>query len=603
MSNQRDILKSLLLKEELEVIAELKQKILSKEQFTKEVSEVLTGAINRAKRVDSGFERALTTPIKKGVTQAFTDNKQTLIDSILPIMGQLIRKTVTNSIKKIVSDVNRTLEQKFSIKALKWRWQARKAGITFAEMVFQKTISYEVKELFVINHENGLLIQHVGANDMLIDNNAVSAMLTAIQDFIGDSLQTSDSGLSSAAVGDVNYFISVGPKAYLATVVKGSATERLKEKSQQLIENIHADFSDLLTDETRYQQDSEFDEYLRPHLLSKSISEEPKKTNMLPWIIIISVLVFSLLYYFYQRNKQYNIVFDAAHSVEGLYINSIKSTSGKYIVAGLLDPLADIAKLHDLNVLLDTKPFISLDQGMIDKRVQNVVNNYKNVSYTWLNNSLNLSGVLSNEESKKLIKELEAIAGVSPINNGLALDVNTKLSQLFKKHEKDLRLISYTLDQNNLILSGEANYLNYQTLLDETKTVLPQLNILEKDLNIADSTENLIGIINKMTFNISGTAENSTSDLSPLVDAIQKIIARNNSLLIDITGESDCHGKSSNGYSMDRAQLIIGMLVTNGINSEWLVPQIKPCIEYFNKSDLSKLNVSFKVKTLNGTNL
>ena len=149
MSNQRDILKSLLLKEELEVIAELKQKLLSKEQFTKEVSEILSGAINRARRVDSDFERALSRPIKNGVTQAFTDNKQSIVDSLLPIMGQLIRKTVTNSIKQFVTDINRTLEQNFSIKSIKWRWQAKKAGITFAEMVFQKTIRYQVKELFV----------------------------------------------------------------------------------------------------------------------------------------------------------------------------------------------------------------------------------------------------------------------------------------------------------------------------------------------------------------------------------------------------------------------------------------------------------------------
>ena len=132
MSNQRDILKSLLLKEELEVIAELKQKILSKEQFTKEVSEILSAAINRSRRMDSGFERALARPIKKGVTQAFSENKQSIVDSLLPIMGQLIRKTVTNSIKQFVSDINRALEQRFSMKAIKWRWQARKAGISLS---------------------------------------------------------------------------------------------------------------------------------------------------------------------------------------------------------------------------------------------------------------------------------------------------------------------------------------------------------------------------------------------------------------------------------------------------------------------------------------
>jgi hypothetical protein len=603
MSNQRDILKSLLLKEELEVIAELKQKILSKEQFTKEVSEILSGAISRAQHTDKGFQRALARPIKQGVTQAFSDNKQSIVDSLLPIMGQLIRKTVTNSIKQFVSDINRALEQRFSIKALKWRWQARKAGISFAEMVFQKTISYQVKELFVINHDNGLLIQHVGANDMLIDNNAVSAMLTAIQDFIGDSLQTPDSGLSSAAIGDVNYFISVGPKAYLATVVKGQATERLKEKSQQLIENIHADFSELLAQEEKYQQDPEFEEYLRLNLLSKSIAEKPKKTNWWPWIIIISLLVLSLLYYSYQRNKHYHTIVDAAQSIEGLYVKSIKSSKGKYLVTGLLDPLADTSKLQSLNVLLDTKPFISLDQGIIDKRVQSVMDAYKNISYTWLNDSLILSGKLSHTDSIKLISALKNIAGVNTIDNQLTNDLNSKISHLFNKYQDTLSEINYRLEQNNLILSGKANYINYHELINETKTLFPQFSIIDSDVNISDSTGNLIQSINTSLINIPSLEDNIKVDSSSLVENIQKLIARNNTLIIDVIGESDCYGKTSDLRSLERAQLMTNIFIQHGVKNDRLATQIKACTTYIKKPDLSKLNVSFKVKTLNRVDL
>jgi hypothetical protein len=603
MSNQRDILKSLLLKEELEVIAELKQKILSKEQFTKEVSEILSGAIIRAQQTDKSFQRALARPIKQGVTQAFSDNKQSIVDSLLPIMGQLIRKTVTNSIKQFVSDINRALEQRFSIKAIKWRWQARKAGISFAEMVFQKTISYQVKELFVINHENGLLIQHVGANDMLIDNNAVSAMLTAIQDFIGDSLQTPDSGLSSAAIGDVNYFISIGPKAYLATVVKGEATERLKEKSQQLIENIHADFSELLTQEEKYQQDPEFEEYLRLNLLSKSIAEKPKKTNWWPWIIIISLLVLCLLYYSYQRNKHYHTIVDATQSIEGLYVKSIKSSKGKYFIAGLLDPLADTSNLQNLNVQLDTKPFISLDQGIIDKRVKSVINNYKNISYTWLNDSLILKGELTHTESKNLISALKNISGVNAIHNQLTNDLNSNISDLFNKYQETLSGINYRLEQNDLILSGEVNYINYHELLNETKTLFPQFNILDNDVNILDSTINIIQSINNSVVNIPSLEDNIKVNYSSLVENVRKLITRNDTVIVDIIGESDCYGNTSDLRSLERAQLMANILIQHGVDNDRLATRIKACTKYIKKPVISKLNVSFKVKTLNRVDL
>jgi OOP family OmpA-OmpF porin len=303
MNNERNILKSLLLKEELEVLEQLKQKLLSKEQFTEEVAKVLSKAIKRAHQKDVNFEKALEKPIREGVIKAFSESKQSIIDALLPIMGQLIRKTVTNSIKQFVADINRAIDQGFSTKAIKWRWQAKKAGISFPEMVFQKTIRYQIEQIFLINRENGLLIEHVGKDDLLKDNNAISAMLTAIQDFIGDSLDTPEANLQSAEIENVEYLISSGPKAYLAAVVKGSPTERLKEKLQKLIENIHADFSGYLVKEDEYRNIPDLNDYLRGHLVTKSLEEEQTQTNWLPWDIIPLLILSGLIYWSYTRNK------------------------------------------------------------------------------------------------------------------------------------------------------------------------------------------------------------------------------------------------------------------------------------------------------------
>ena len=603
MSSEHENLKSLLLKEELEVLAQLKQKILSQEQFTHEVSKVLSGAINRAKKSDKSFDRALAKPIKKGVTQAFSDNKQSIVDSMLPIMGQLIRKTVTNSIKQFVSDINRVLEQRFSIKAIKWRWQAFKTGKSYAEIVFQKTISYQVKELFVINRENGLLIQHVGENDMLIDNNAVSAMLTAIQDFIGDSLQSSESGLSSAAIGDMSYFISPGPKAYLATVVKGAATERLKEKSQQLIENIHADFSDLLPHEEKYQQDPEFDEYLRPHLLRKSLSDTPKKINWLPWIIGVVIFVSAISYFSYKRNLNYHSIKQIAQSINGLYIKSINYSEGNYVVSGLLDPLADTSRLNKTNAVLNTQAFFSLDNSIVNKRIQIIANNYKNLNFTFNEGTLELKGHLTKANSDRLLTEIHALAGIKKINNFIVNDNSPEVHTFLNSYQKQMKQMTYQLEQKTIILSGIVKYNKYQNFTKNIHNRFPLLALNDDQLMVADSTDILISDIEQLIINIPVEIDSSKTQYPELVEKLKTIMSRNNSLAIEVTGESDCYGKTSNQHSLFRAQSIASILELNGINSNRILTKISPCITFINNPDLSKLNVSFDVKNLNSVDL
>jgi OOP family OmpA-OmpF porin len=603
MSSERDILKSLLLKEELEVLSQLKQKILSEEQFTQEISRVLSGAIKRAQETDMGFERALAKPIKTGVTKAFTENKQSIVDSMLPIMGQLIRKTVTNSIKQFVSDINRVLEQRFSLKAIKWRWQAFKAGTSYAEMVFKKTISYQVKELFVINRENGLLIQHVGDNDMLIDNNAVSAMLTAIQDFIGDSLQTSESGLSSAAIGDVSYFISLGPKAYLATVIKGSATERLKEKSQQLIENIHAEFSELLTQEEKYQQDPEFDVYLRSHLLSKSISDTPKKVNWLPWIIGIVLLISGLIYMSYQKRQKFNALENLAQSIEGLYIKSIKQTDGQYIITGLLDPRADTTKLIGPNIVLNTQAFISLDPVIIKKRIRILLDNHKNINFDLFDGNLLLTGNIEKSASEDLLSELTAIDGIRSINNQLSYIEPQSIAHLLKEYQNKFQQMAYHFDQNTLTISGTVDYNSYQSLTQEIRSQYSHIKLNDSAILISDSTDKLINIVEASIINFPNEIEDNSAQYAKLADKIEKIFNRNNSLTLEIKGESDCYGKTSNQHSDIRAQSAINFFTQRGLDSKRLIKKIQPCVNYIIKPDLSKLNVTFDFNQISKADL
>ena len=602
-NKERDILKSLLLKEELELLDELNKKLLSKDQFTKQVSNVLTAAIIRAQKKNGQFERALSGSIKTGVKRAFSDNKQSIIDALLPIMGQLIRKSVTNSIKQFVTDINRTLELGFSTKALKWRWQAIKSGSTFAEIVFQKTIRYQIEELFLVNKENGLLIEHVGKDDMLKDNNAISAMLTVIQDFIGDSLQAADADLLSAEVGDNLILISTGPSAFLAAVVKGSPTERLKEKLQKLIENIHADFSDSLVKEDLYRNIPDLSDYLRSYLITKSISKDRKKTNWWPWIITTLLIVSAFSYWTYNRKQQYIHVVNIAKSIDGLYLQSIKRKNSTFQIEGLLDPLADISPLNSLGVSLTTKPFISLDEKIVNERINIIVSKYSGVEARLKGSTVYVSGLILTKNIEKLLQQLNATPGVDKIDSQLKYDKSEELEVFMLEQQDLLSNLDYKTSNNNLQLSGSVDYKNYATFNAQLMNLFPDVLVDNSAIEVIDSTENLIKNINNIIINISTKdnkimAMHDDKHLNNIIKSLQSIIARGITIHTLIIGHSDCQGKLSDRYSLKRADSIRDIFIRKGINQSLLSTKIISCDSFNGVIRQSKLNVTFKVEQL-----
>ena len=601
MSKERDILKSLLLREELELLDNLKQKLLSKQQFTKEISRVLSAAIKRAKKQDKEFERSLNGPIKRGVNKAFSENKQSIINSLLPIMGQLIRKTVTNSIKQFVADINRTLELGFSAKALKWRWQSMRSGESFADIVFHNTVHYQIVEMFVINHENGLLIQHVGSDEgeILKDNDALSAMLTALQDFIGDSVNSPDSGLASIEISDKLFLLSTGPNAYLASVIKGSPTERLKQKLQELVENIHSDYSDLITDQFQYQNNIEFTEYLQSHLVTKNISDSVKPLNWKPWLLIILLITVGLSYWTYDRNQKYQEVFNLTQSIPGFYLNDIVRNGDKFIVSGLMDPMADKSTLQSANIILDTEPFLSLDKEIIKKRVNEILKLHPNITAKISNNSITVSGEIIDIDSNLLVNKLHNVAGIDHVINHFTLDINQRIHNYIINNRNINHILNYKLKNNSFTIEGTIKENIYINFIKEFKAAFPDIVINDEKILYIETINSTIEYINNAKINLPKIYSGDINEKKKFIlmtNQIQNLLKYQNQQQISIVGESDCTGTNSDDYSHARAEFIKQALIKNNIEINSLSTSIKPCV-IFNtlKSDIEK-NVFFIVQ-------
>ena len=236
---------NLILGEEIGDLQSLRRRISNPESRTDDVAEVLPGAMNRV--VDDPIARPeIERPIVHTIRGAIKHDAESFAEALFPVLGPAIRRAVADSLKSLVQRINVALENSFTIKGLRWRIEAARSGVPFGQIVLRETMLFAVQEVFLIQPESGLVLAKVRRDETLVlDEDAFSAMLTAIQAFIQDSLGMSTSEkLRSAELGDRSLWIVNGPNAVLACVISGSPPLAMRDRLMDTLETLHAQFGD-----------------------------------------------------------------------------------------------------------------------------------------------------------------------------------------------------------------------------------------------------------------------------------------------------------------------------------------------------------------------
>ena len=236
MSTDYEKLKTLLFKDEMADLASFRQLLEDDDALAQKLSQVLEQASEITLKKSPTFSNKFAPKNPNIYLNVLKRDPKGLMALLTPIISPVIRSAVLQSMRRFITEVNRTLEMGFSPKYFKWRWQAFRTGVPLSEIVFENTIQYQVQQLFLIDKETGLLVEYVGQEDQLIqDKEAMSAMLTAIQDFVSDSL-TSDTGtLSAAELGDDLLWVLPGADFNLAALIKGAPSNRLRTQLADLL--------------------------------------------------------------------------------------------------------------------------------------------------------------------------------------------------------------------------------------------------------------------------------------------------------------------------------------------------------------------------------
>jgi hypothetical protein len=430
-------LKHLLFDEELETIRTLHKHLLDPQQRITDTAGILADSIKIAATDNQRLVTALNEPVAECIRNIVQQKPQEFADSLFPVIGPAIRKAISEALKTFVQSTNEMVELSMSPKSLRWRWEAKRSGVAFSDIVLKHSLLYRVEEVFLIQQGTGLLIEHVSHPDVVInDSDAISAMLTVIRDFSQDSFSAEASeNLETVEFGERTLWIVDGPKALLACVNRGMVPIGNRTVLQSVLEKFHMLYGAQIE---QYSGDRgehpELQELLTTCLTQQSRGSEntaeapPEKRHWLgnPSVWAMSAVLLICGYWFWQTYDQHrrtNALLSEVKATKGVVIIGTEENGSTLLVKGLQDPLVPaldgLIPKHGFTrdeVQFQMALYQSLEPSLAVQRAARLLGAPKTVSLSAQGPQLILSGTADQQWFDFAVKLRDRIPGFSAVN-------------------------------------------------------------------------------------------------------------------------------------------------------------------------------------------
>jgi outer membrane protein OmpA-like peptidoglycan-associated protein len=420
-----EALRSLILEQDRVAIAKLQEKFDDPRQFADAISSVLADAIALAGAKDEQLAKALAPILEKATQASIRKNPGTMVGILYPLMGPVIRKSISESLDGTLDRLNQAFKHSVSWRGLRWRLEALRTGSSFGDVVLKHTVQFRVEHVFLIHRKTGLLIEHVAAAEVTAqDPQLVSGMLSAIQDFVRDSFEGNNkgggSGIDTLKLGDMLLWCEEGPFAFLAAVIRGNPPESLHGVLRETLTDIHDQFRSPLEE---FEGDtSNMGDFVTTLGRNLQQQEQPREKQLSPWLWIIPLVLLLITGAWVIRRTILRIRVDGyvqrLRAEPGIVVAGTEYRNGKWQVSGLRDPLAaDPAALLSQSGL-DTKQvaghweaYQALNPAIILRRLAASLNPPPTVSLLLNGDTVEVTGSVPAywvERAKSLVAALPA---------------------------------------------------------------------------------------------------------------------------------------------------------------------------------------------------
>lgn len=236
------LLKTILLTDDREYAESITHKINVLEEILRErhrLSEKVSPIIQEeleefTKNIPENLGPVITESLKIQIE----NSKDEVVEALYPILGKMIKKYISQEIKVLSEQVNKTAKDTFSMQGLKRKFKSIFTGVSENEIIISDLGNAKVEQVFIIEKGSGILIGSFHLKET-VDQDMISGMLTAIKGFVEDAFKQSNHDLQSIEYDLYEIHLHSFHKYYIATAVSGTFTETLENE----LENFNLEVS------------------------------------------------------------------------------------------------------------------------------------------------------------------------------------------------------------------------------------------------------------------------------------------------------------------------------------------------------------------------
>lgn len=584
-SDDLEELRRLLFGVEQEKIERLRDRLEVPENFSRQVSDVLPQAMVKSSEHGEDLSQAMVPTVEEIVRLSIKKDINKFADALFPVIGPAIRKSIRETIRQMLQSLNQTLEQSLSWQGFRWRLESFRTGIPFAQIALLHGLVYRVEQVFLIHRDTGLLLCHLGRGDVQNQNpDLVSSMLSAINDFVGDSFEVeAERSLNSIEVGDISIWLEVGPNSILAVAIRGEAPNQLRTTLQQTLEQVQQELGDALAS---FKGDaSEFED--RQEILRDCLQAQyrGKPKGLSPKTLIIGLLLLLALAYWLgtslYQTQRHNEYANSLNNEPGYIVTDSYSEDGVFIVEGLRDPLSrqprvllSDSPLNAADVSHRFKPYQSLDAEFVEQRARKILNPPVAVTLEFSGNHIQVSGLADLAWREQLTSRLPLIAGIDTFDDTA---LKTRFTPALLQPPPG---VSLQLENGVLYVEGAADHDWIQSLSAarerfveiETVDTRALVNLTEVAL-----VKEISQLEKQVVFFDAATSYDFNSiDLPTITELSKNVIELGNklsrSVLIVVRGYSDSVGSFEDNLflSRERADFVAQAIFNTGISPRYI---------------------------------
>lgn len=198
-----------------------------KDHLSDKVSPIVEDHIDFIKQ---NFPEEFTAIINKQIEQKIKDSQEEILNVITPVLGKLIRKSITHQFQILKESIDKRVRSTFSKRGFFGRIFGfnKKEEKVDVDIIISEADPAIIEEIYVIQRDSGLLLGSAPEEESL-DQDVIAGMFTAIKAFVEDAFKIEHEELAMIEYDNYKIYIQNFHSYYIAVAISGSVSAAEKD--------------------------------------------------------------------------------------------------------------------------------------------------------------------------------------------------------------------------------------------------------------------------------------------------------------------------------------------------------------------------------------